>query len=345
MPDKTLDQPSTISCVVPCLNEAENLGVLIPGLIAAVSSLASAYEIIVVDDGSTDSTPDVLDALARQHPQVVYIQLSRNFGKEAALSAGLEAARGQVVVTLDADLQHPPALIAPMLERWRQGIDMVYAVRATREDESVFKRVGTKCFYRLMRTSGGITVPENAGDFRLMDRKVVDALLLLPERNRFMKGLFAWVGFKTEPFTYTPPQRLYGATSFKPFKLFHFALDGLTAFTTWPLRLLSMCGIVLSLLSFAYGLFIIVKYFMFGDPVQGWASLITVVLFFAGINLISIGVLGEYIARIFGEVKNRPLYLVRNQKGQGLGQRMSLTQPEFFAAERRRQSASRVINQ
>ncbi|WP_397473466.1 glycosyltransferase family 2 protein [Pusillimonas sp.] len=345
MPHKILEQPSTISCVVPCLNEAANLGVLVPSLVSALSSLAPAFEIIVIDDGSTDNTPELLDTLSRQHPQVVYVQLSRNFGKEAALSAGLEAARGQVVVTLDADLQHPPALIAPMLERWRQGIDMVYAVRTTREDESVFKRLGTKCFYRLMRTSGGLTVPENAGDFRLMDRKVVDALLLLPERNRFMKGLFAWVGFKTEPFAYTPPQRLYGATSFKPFKLFHFALDGLTAFTTWPLRLLSMAGIVLSLLSFAYGLFIIVKYFMFGDPVQGWASLITVVLFFAGINLISIGVLGEYIARIFGEVKNRPLYLVRNQKGQGLGQRMSLTHPELFTGERRPQPVNRVINQ
>ena len=345
MPDKNLEQPNSISCVIPCLNEAANLGVLVPGLISALSTLAPAYEIIVVDDGSTDNTPELLETLSRQHAQVVYIQLSRNFGKEAALSAGLEAARGQVVVTLDADLQHPPALIAPMLERWRQGIDMVYAVRATREDESVFKRLGTKCFYRLMRTSGGLTVPENAGDFRLMDRKVVDALLLLPERNRFMKGLFAWVGFKTEPFDYTPPQRLYGSTSFKPFKLFHFALDGLTAFTTWPLRLLSMAGIMLSLLSFAYGLFIIVKYFMFGDPVQGWASLITVVLFFAGINLISIGVLGEYIARIFGEVKNRPLYLVRNQKGQGLGQRMSLTQPEFFAGDRRQSRVGRVINQ
>lgn len=345
MPNKNPEQPATISCVVPCLNEADNLGVLIPSLVAVLSSLAPAFEIIVVDDGSTDATPDLLETLSRQHPQVVYVQLSRNFGKEAALSAGLEAARGQVVVTMDADLQHPPALIEPMLQRWRQGIDMVYAVRATREDESILKRLGTKFFYRLMRTSGGLTVPENAGDFRLMDRKVVDALLLLPERNRFMKGLFAWVGFKTEPFAYTPPQRLYGSTSFKPLKLFHFALDGLTAFTTWPLRLLSMAGIMLSLLSFAYGLFIVVKYFIFGDPVQGWASLITVVLFFAGINLISLGVLGEYIGRIFGEVKNRPLYLVRNQKGQGLGQRMSLSQPEFFAVERRSKSAHRAINQ
>ncbi|HUH87355.1 MAG TPA: glycosyltransferase family 2 protein [Pusillimonas sp.] len=344
MPDKNLPQPSSISCVVPCLNEAANLRVLIPCLISALKPLAPAFEIIVVDDGSTDTTPELLDELASQYPQLVYLQLSRNFGKEAALSAGLEATRGQVVVTMDADLQHPPALIDPMLQRWRQGIDMVYAVRATREDESAFKRVGSKLFYRLMRTSGGITVPENAGDFRLMDRRVVDALMMLPERNRFMKGLFAWVGFKTEPFSYTPPERLHGTSSFKPLKLFHFALDGLTAFTTWPLRLLSMAGIGLSLMSFAYGLFIVVKYFLFGDPAQGWASLITVVLFFAGINLISIGVLGEYIGRIFGEVKNRPLYLVRTQKGHGLGQRISLAQPGLFAPDRLSSTVTRVIN-
>jgi glycosyltransferase involved in cell wall biosynthesis len=171
----------------------------------------------------------------------------------------------------------------------------------------------------MMRTSGGLKVPENAGDFRLMDRVVVDALALLPERNRFMKGLFAWVGFHSEPLYYSPPERLHGTSRFKPFKLFRFAIDGITAFTTWPLRLLSVSGIGLSVLSFIYGLYIIVKHWMYGDEVQGWATLITVVLFFAGINLISVGVLGEYIARIFGEVKNRPIYIVRKQKGTGLG--------------------------
>lgn len=309
---------TALSCVVPCLNEQENLDVLLPMLVVALRQLTSTFEIIVVDDGSTDGTSRSMAHWVSQHPQIVYLQLSRNFGKEAALTAGLEAAKGQVVVCMDADLQHPPALIAQMFARWQQGIEMVYAVRATRQDESLFKRWGTRLFYKLMRTSGGLQVPENAGDFRLMDRMVVDALLMLPERNRFMKGLFAWVGFKSEPLLYSPPERLHGTTYFRPLKLFRFALDGLTAFTTWPLRVLSVAGVCLSLLSFAYGLFIVITHLLYGDPVRGWTTLITVVLFFAGINLISLGVLGEYIARIFSEVKNRPVYLVRNTSGAGL---------------------------
>lgn len=314
---------SSLSCVIPCLNEDANLNVLLPELIAVLQSLAPAFEVIVVDDGSTDGTALSLSRWIDQHPEIVYLQLSRNFGKEAALSAGLDAACGQVVVSMDADLQHPPSLIPEMLKRWEEGADMVYAVRASREDESVFKRVGTKLFYQLLREPGGMRVPENAGDFRLMDRKVVDALLLLPERNRFMKGLFAWVGFRAEPLYYSPPERLHGASSFKPFKLIRFAMDGLTAFTTWPLRLLSISGLGLSVLSFIYGLFIIIKHWLYGDAVQGWATLITVVLFFAGINLVSVGVLGEYIARIFGEVKNRPIYIVRKHKGSGLANHSS----------------------
>jgi len=327
-------QLSSLSCVIPCLNEEANLDVLLPALITVLKGLATSFEIVVVDDGSTDGTPATVERWAAEYSQIVYIQLSRNFGKECALSAGLEAARGQVVVTMDADLQHPPALIPHMLERWEQGVEMVYAVRATRDDESLFKRMGTRCFYWLMRTPRGLEVPQNAGDFRLMDRAVVNALLQLPERNRFMKGLFAWVGFRAEAFPYTPPQRLHGSTSFKPLKLVHFALDGITAFTTWPLRLLSVSGLLLSALSFAYGLFVVLKHLAYGDPVQGWTTLITVVLFFAGINLISVGVLGEYIGRIFNEVKNRPLYVVRSQTGQGLGQRMTVVQPDFRSGER-----------
>ncbi|MGB6009419.1 glycosyltransferase family 2 protein [Castellaniella sp.] len=310
-----MSKPVFLSCVVPCLNEQANLGILLPELLATLESRVDALEIIVVDDGSTDGTPDLLRHWCSLHPQVVYLRLSRNFGKEAALTAGLEAARGTVVVCLDADMQHPPQMIPAMLERWRDGVQMVYAVRATRQDESPFKRVGSRLFYALMRTSDGRTVPPNAGDFRLMDRIVVDALLSLPERDRFMKGLFAWVGFDAEAMPYTPPQRRHGVSRFHPLKLLRFAVDGLTAFTTWPLRLLSLLGACLSLVAFVYGLLIIVTHLLFGDPVRGWATLITTVLFFSGVNLMSLGVVGEYIARIFTEVKGRPVYLLRERAG------------------------------
>ncbi|WP_345797059.1 glycosyltransferase family 2 protein [Castellaniella sp. MT123] len=312
MPD-----PVFLSCVVPCLNEQANLGILLPELLTRLESEVGTLEIIVVDDGSTDGTPDLMRHWCGLRPEIVYLRLSRNFGKEAALTAGLEAARGNVVVCLDADMQHPPEMIPAMLARWREGIQMVYAVRATRQDESWFKRVGSKLFYMLMRTSDGRGVPPNAGDFRLMDRLVVDALLRLPERDRFMKGLFAWVGFESEAVPYTPPQRLHGVSSFRPLKLLRFAVDGLTAFTTWPLRLLSLLGACLSMVAFFYGLVIIVTHLLFGDPVQGWATLITVVLFFSGVNLMSLGVVGEYIARIFTEVKGRPVYLLRERLGGG----------------------------
>jgi len=315
---RVLTSGVTLSCVIPCLNEAENLRVLIPELITVLGSLVASHEIIVVDDGSTDDTARLLVEWAAREPSLVYVQLSRNFGKEAALTAGIEAARGDVVVCMDADMQHPPALIPVMLERWKQGVEMVYAVRADRQDETLFKRAGTRLFYRLMRTSGGLEVPPNAGDFRLMDRCVVEALLELPERDRFMKGLFAWVGFQSEPLSYDPPDRLHGVTRFKPLRLFRLAVDGLTAFTTWPLRIMSLAGVLLSLASFTYGLIVVLSHLLWGDPVQGWTTLITVILFFAGVQLIAVGVLGEYISRIFSEVKQRPVYLVRRRHGGGL---------------------------
>jgi glycosyltransferase involved in cell wall biosynthesis len=313
-----MSEPVTLSCVIPCLNEQANLGVLLPELLAMLARQDCVPEIIVVDDGSTDGTPELMRHWTSLHPEIVYLRLSRNFGKEAALTAGLDVARGDAVVCLDADMQHPPHMIPAMLARWRAGAHMIYAVRATRDDETWFKRIGTRLFYALMRTSNGLGVPPNAGDFRMMDRAVVDALKRLPERDRFMKGLFAWVGFQSEAMAYTPPQRLHGVSRFRPLKLLRFAVDGLTAFTTWPLRLLSLLGACVSLLAFLYGLFIIVSHLLYGDAVRGWASLITVILFFAGVNLMSLGVVGEYVARIFTEVKGRPVYLLRERAGTGL---------------------------
>ncbi|MCD0502190.1 glycosyltransferase family 2 protein [Bordetella petrii] len=303
-----------LSCVIPCLNECDNLRLLLPTLRGLLESLSTNWEIIVVDDGSTDGTCDLMvewtaiDGLR-------YVQLSRNFGKEAALSAGLEAADGDAVICLDADLQHPPALIQAMLERWRAGIDMVYAVRSQRIGETWARRAGARWFYRLLSGAHGVQVPAHAGDFRLMDRRVVDALLELPERTRFMKGLYAWVGFRAEPLPYSPQARAHGASRYGTWRLLKLALDGLTAFTTWPLRLVSLVGGAFALVSFGYGTYLVLAYLIGGNQVSGWTTIVTALLFFAGVNLISLGVVGEYVARIFDEVKGRPLFLARQRQG------------------------------
>ena len=240
-----------------------------------------------------------------------YLQLSRNFGKEAALSAGLATASGDVVVCLDADLQHPLALIPEMLERWKAGVDTVYAVRKNRGDESWIKRVGAAIFYGILGQGQRVRIPPDAGDFRLMDRQVVDAILQLPERTRFMKGLYAWVGFKAEPILYIPAERLHGQSHFKFFQLIHFAVDGITSFSTWPLRAFNLVGSLVALLAFGYGIYLVIDYFLNGHDVSGWTTIVTGMFFFSGINLMALGTIGAYIARIFDEVKQRPLYVVK----------------------------------
>ena len=306
---------SMVSCVVPAYNEHDNLGLLLPRLQAVLTQTGADWEIIVVDDGSRDATALLMSAWT-QNPGFRYVQLSRNFGKEPAITAGIEAAAGDAVLILDADLQHPPELLPEMLSRWQAGVDMVYAVRENRNDESMGKRFGTKIFYSLLKSSRGVEVPPHAGDFRLMDRSVVDALLRLPERNRFMKGLYAWVGFNTEAIQYVPDARLHGESRFNVLTLLRLGLAGLTSFTTWPLRLVSLLGFLVSICSFAYGLFIVIQYLLYKNPVDGWPTIVTVLLFFSGINLMSLGVVGEYIAGIFDEVKGRPLYIVRQAVGQ-----------------------------
>jgi glycosyltransferase involved in cell wall biosynthesis len=306
-----------ISCVVPAFNESENLRVLLPSLMVTLARVCKEWEIIVADDGSTDGTA----ALMAEWTAIKgfrHVQLSRNFGKEAALSAGIDLAEGDVVILLDADMQHPPSLIPQMMARWQDGAEMVYAVRENREDEAWTKRLGARWFYRLLDTSSGVTVPAHAGDFRLMDRRVVDALKALPERTRFMKGLYAWVGFRSEALPYTPAERAHGESHFSSIKLMRLAFDGLTAFTTWPLRMVSILGMVFAVASFAYGCYLVTDYLRFGNSTNGWTTIVTALLFFAGVNLMSIGILGEYIGRIFNEVKGRPLYVLRASKGKGL---------------------------
>lgn len=309
---------SLVSCVVPAFNEAANLAILLPALQGVLNTLNARWEVIVVDDGSKDDTPSVMQAWSA-NPGFRYIQLSRNFGKEAAITAGLESADGDLVIIMDADMQHPPSLLPTMIERWQAGVDMVYAVRENRDDENWRKRVGTQFFYKLLSGSRGVKVPPHAGDFRLMDRTVVQALLQLPERNRFMKGLYAWVGFQSEPIMYTPQSRQHGESHFSVWRLLRLALAGLTAFTTWPLRAVSMVGFLVSICSFIYGLVIVIKYILYRNPVDGWPTIVTILLFFSGINLLSLGIVGEYIARIFDEVKGRPLYVVRRALGRARG--------------------------
>jgi glycosyltransferase involved in cell wall biosynthesis len=310
-------RPPTMSCVLPCYNEAANLMQLLPELRRALGSCSRAWEVIAVDDGSTDATALVLEGWARR-PGFRMLQLSRNFGKEAALTAGLRAANGEVVVMMDADLQHSPALIPTFVGHWQAGNDVVYAVREDRRDESPWKRLGATWFYKVVNAAEHVKLPPGAGDFRLLDRSAVDALLSLPERNRFMKGLYAWVGFEALAVPYTPAPRAHGRSHFRPLQLLHLSIDGLTSFTTLPLRAVSIIGFTLAVLAFVYGAFLTVDYWLYGNAVSGWTTIVVCLLLLAGIQLISLGIVGEYIGRIFEEVKARPLFIVKRELGQGL---------------------------
>jgi len=316
MTDAPRSTRPAISCVMPAFNEAENLPIVLDEATRQLAELTERWEIIVVDDGSRDATPAAMRPWLLQ-PGVRYVRLSRNFGKEAALTAGIDRAGGEVVLLMDADGQHPASLLPRMLEAWQRGADMVCAARASRADESWRKRIGTRLFYRLVNSNPSVQIPVNAGDFRLMDRRVVDALKSLPERNRFMKGLYAWVGFRTEIIDYLPSERLSGRSSFSMKGLTRLAFTGVTAFTNLPLRLWSALGALVALFAFMLAVWIVIEYFVYGNNVPGWATLVTGMAFFSGVQLLSIGILGEYVGRIFDEVKQRPVYIVGTEAGRG----------------------------
>ncbi|WP_241269799.1 MULTISPECIES: glycosyltransferase family 2 protein [unclassified Caballeronia] len=301
-----------LSLVVPAYNEAEAIASFLARIDEVFGSVpAIELEIVFVNDGSTDDTLGELMRHQALDARVRIVDLSRNFGKEAALTAGLEAARGQVVVPIDADLQDPPELILEMIAVWRQGYEVVLARRVNRNADTWAKRASAACFYRIHNRIADLVIPENVGDFRLMDRVVVDAVKQLPESRRFMKGLFAWIGFRTAFVDYERHRRVAGRTKFNGWRLWNLALEGLTSFSTDPLRIWTYVGCLVSLVSFIFAIFIAVRVIVRGIDVPGYASLMVAVTFLGGLQLIGIGVIGEYLGRTYLESKRRPVFLVR----------------------------------
>jgi dolichol-phosphate mannosyltransferase len=303
------------SVVVPVFNEVEGIERFHERCDAAMTAIGDPFEIIYVDDGSSDGSWAALSVIAAADPRVRLVRLSRNFGHQVAITAGIECAVGTTVTVIDADLQDPPELIAELLARWRAGADVVYAVRTRRSGEKRFKLATAAAFYRLMRWLADIEMPVDAGDFRLLSRLAVEALLSMPERDRFVRGMFAWIGFETAVVTYERDARVAGASKYPLAKMVRFALDGLLGFSMRPLRLATWLGLIVSAGAFVLAVVLIVARLLGHIPVQGWTSLAVLVLLVGGVQLVTVGALGEYVGRIYNEVRGRPLYLVRERRG------------------------------
>ncbi|WMT48369.1 MAG: glycosyltransferase family 2 protein [Acidithiobacillus caldus] len=317
---RPLDLPkaSVVSLVIPCRNESENLSALYVRAAAVMERIAEPWEMVCVNDGSTDDTMARLLALHREDPRVVVIDLSRNFGKEAALTAGLDHVRGDCAIPLDADLQDPPELIPELLAKWKEGYDVVNAVRLSRDGESWLKRASAHSFYRVINRMSDVEIPADTGDFRLLSRPVLEALKTLPERRRFMKGLFAWVGFRTTNVYYHREPRHAGRTKWNYWRLWNLAVEGITSFSQVPLQLAAYLGLVVSLLAFLYAIWLVISTLVYGNSVKGYPSMMVTLLFLGGVQLMALGVIGEYLGRIYEESKRRPVYLVRQAWGSGM---------------------------
>jgi glycosyltransferase involved in cell wall biosynthesis len=298
------------SVVVPMFNEAEVIGELHRRLTASMATLEAPWEVIYVNDGSRDATLRAVEMLQCHDSRVALVNLSRNFGKEIATTAGLDHARGEAVIVIDADLQDPPELIPRLVDAWRAGYDTVYAQRRLREGDTWLKKRTAAAFYRIMRNLGEVPLPPNVGDFRLMSRRVVDAVQQLREHHRFMKGLFAWVGFPSTAVVYDRQPRGAGTTKWSFWKLWNFAIEGITSFSIAPLKLATYLGLAVALFAVLFGAQLIMRTLLFGNPVAGYPSLMAVILFLGGTQLVTLGIIGEYLGRIFYETKHRPLYLV-----------------------------------
>ncbi|WP_426143413.1 glycosyltransferase family 2 protein [Pseudomonas sp. DWP3-1-2] len=303
-----------ISLVSPFYNEEKGVQAFFNRINEVFAPLAERYEleVIAINDGSRDQTYDELVKAKANNDYLTVVDLSRNFGKEAAISAGLDFATGDAVIPIDSDLQHPPEVIIELIEKWEEGAEVVLAKRVDRETDRPIQKLTANYFYKLHNRISDIDIPADVGDFRLMDRKVVEALKTLPETRRFMKGLFAWVGFRTTTVEYKVAPREHGTTSFNTWKLWNFALEGITSFSSAPLRIWTYLGCAVSALSFVYAAYLLIKTMFFGADTPGYASLMITVLFASGVQLIGIGVLGEYVGRIFAESKKRPVYIVRD---------------------------------
>ncbi|MBM2710446.1 glycosyltransferase family 2 protein [Mesorhizobium caraganae] len=305
------DGTATVALIVPVHNEEAAIAPFLKAVCASIDPLKETFELIFVNDGSTDATLERLIEAQRADPRIQVIDLSRNFGKEAAMTAGLDCCDAEAAIPIDVDLQDPPHVIPLLIEKWREGFEVVLAKRTDRSSDSFVKQRSASMFYRVHNWIAQQKIPHDVGDFRLIDRQVIEALRSLPERRRFMKGLFAWVGFRTATVDYVRDQRIAGQSKFSSWKLWNFALEGITSFSTAPLEIWTYVGAVISALSFLYGLVIVAKTMIFGVDVPGYASLLVSVLFLGGIQLLGIGIIGQYLGRVYAEIKQRPIYIVR----------------------------------
>ena len=306
------EKPRLLSVVCPCFNEADGLAEFHRAIRRAMADIDQPFEVVFVNDGSQDLTLALMKDLRDRHPNTTIVDLSRNFGKEIALTAGLDAAKGDAIVVIDADLQDPPDVIGALIDGWREGYDVVYAKRRVREGDSWLKKTTAGVFYKLMAKAGSVPLPENVGDFRLMSRKAVDAVCQIRERHRFMKGVFAWVGFPSKEVLYDRAPRNAGDTKWSYWKLWNLSIEGITSSTLAPLKISTYLGFLTAGFAFLAGVFFILKTLVFGDTVQGFPTLITVVLFLGGVQLAVLGVIGEYLGRVFNETKDRPLYFAND---------------------------------
>lgn len=313
---RQLDGPLLLTVVVPCLNEEEVIRGTHARLSAVLTQLSPEFEVIYVDDGSTDRTPELLRELHSQDSRVRIVRFSRNFGHQMAITAGLEHATGDVVVVIDADLQDPPEVISLFVKKWREGFDVVYGLRTEREGETAFKLWTARIFYRCMTRLSDTEIPLDTGDFRLMDRRIVNILLRMPERDRFVRGMVSWLGFSQTAVPYRREQRVAGVTKFSFFKMLQFALDGIFSFSIVPLRVATWTGFITSFLAIVgVGLVTAERFLGLPGLVRGWTSTMFAVLFIGGVQLICMGIIGEYIGRIYGEAKHRPLYVIQERWG------------------------------